>query len=225
MSFIEINHGFGEQSEFLYMLIITISVVWLSLVIYSLRKHGTKKTIRYFVPMILAALFLEASAVSNGRYVYTAYLINFFILGSSVPLIILLGWSSNLFLFLNMGKYAILKLYQKQNLIQIILISITAGFFGICLDLLEDPLAHHNNWWVWTESASGLQFHGVPFSNFMDWFIIIFYMSLVTLLIDRSKYSENRKLTIAFSSLPIAISAMFATHLIFMEFFKLFGVT
>jgi uncharacterized membrane protein len=225
MFFIEINTEFGGRSEFLYIFIITILVVWSSLIIYSLRKHGAKKTIRYFVPMMLTALFLEASAVSNGRYVYTGYIINFSILGGSVPLIILLGWSSNLFLFLNMGKHAILKLYQKQNLIQIILISTISSFFGVCLDLLEDPIAQHNKWWIWNQSASGLKFYEVPFSNLIDWFIIIFYMSLVTLLIDRSRYSENRKLAIAFSSLPIAIGGIFATHLIFMEFFKLFGFT
>ena len=218
MSFIEIGQEFGADSEFMYMFIITIFLVWLFLLVYSLRKDGIKQTARYFLPMMVAALFIEAAGVASGRFFYPGYLAYFSVLGGSVPLIILLGWSSNLYLFLNMSKPVVSKLYQRQNIIQILLISIVSGLFGICLDLLEDPLAHHNNWWIWTESTAGVTFFSVPFSNFMDWFIIIFYMSLATLLIERSGYSENRKLVISFSSLTVALASIYATHLFFVGF-------
>ena len=224
MSLIEIGQNFGANSEFLFMLIITISIVWLILIIYSLRKDGIKKTTRYFLPMMVAALFIEATGVASGRFHYPGYLIYFSILGGSVPLIILLGWSSNLYLFLNMSKPVVSNLYPKKNIIQLFLISIVSGFFGICLDILEDPLASNNGWWVWNESSVGLSYAGVPFSNFMDWFIIIFFMSLLTLLIGRSGYSENRKLLISFFSLPAVFAAIYGTHLFFTGIFQFAGL-
>ena len=217
MSFIEIGE-FGIGSGFLYMFIFTMLVVWLSLVLYSFKRYGGKKTVRYFLPMMIAALFLEAGAVSSGRYIYPGYLTHISVLGRSVPLIILLGWSANLFLFLKMSKRVVLVFYKTKNLIRIVLISLLAGLFGVCLDLLEDPIAHHNNWWMWTESVTEASFYGVPFSNFFDWFIILFYMALATQLIERSSYSENRKLLISFFSISFIGVAIFITHSLFVQF-------
>jgi len=224
MSFVELGQEFGITSDFQYMFLVTITIVWLSLVIYSLKKDGVKKTTRYFLPMMIAALFIEASAVANGRFRYPEYLIYFNVLGGSVPLIILMGWSSNLYLFLKLSKSVVLHLYQKINILQIILISTLSGLFGICLDVLEDPLAHHNSWWIWTESTGGLTFFNVPFSNFMDWFLILFYMSLATILIEKSGYSENRKLIIAFTSLVIVFAAIYVTHTVLVGLFQFIGI-
>ena len=177
MSLIEIGQEFGANTAFLSLFLFTISVVWILLVIYSLKKDGIKKTIRYFLPMMVAALFIEAAGVASGRFSYPHYLLYFSVLGGSVPLIILVGWSSNLYLFLNMSTSFVTKIYQHQNRVQILLISAISGIFGICLDSLEDPLAHHNNWWIWTESTGGITFLDVPFSNYMDWFLILFFMA------------------------------------------------
>jgi len=216
MSFIEIQ-GFDPQSASLYVFIFTILVVWLILVFYSYKKYGTKKTIRFFLPMMIAALFLEATAVSSGRYDYPGYLFYFSVIGGSVPLIIILGWSANLFLFLNMSKQFVTNWYRKHNLITIVIVSLFTGLFGVCLDVLEDPIAHHNNWWLWTGSPAGATFYSVPLSNFFDWFIILFYMALATQLIDRSGYSENRKLLISFFSISFIGVAIYATHILFTE--------
>ena len=94
----------GMQSEFLYMFVITIAAVWALLVIYSFKAYGAKKTIRYFFPMMVAALFLEAEAVSSGRYFYPGHLLYISVIGGSVPIIILIGWSANLFLFLKLSS-------------------------------------------------------------------------------------------------------------------------
>lgn len=223
MSFIEIGQAFGSDSEYLYMFIVTISLVWVLLVFFSLKKDGVKKTIRYFVPVMGAALFIEATGVANGRFSYPGYLLYFSVLGGSVPLIILIGWSTNLFLFLNMSKPFVSRVYQRQDIVQLLGISTVAGLIGICLDLLEDPLAHHNNWWIWTESTGGLTFFNVPFSNYLDWFFILFSMSLATLIIDRSGLDENRKLLISFTSLPLVFIAILAAHFVFSGLFEVIG--
>ena len=214
MSFLEI-HGlseFGTGSEYLIVFILTSSILWITLILVSLKKNHVRKTIRYFIPMMIAALFLEASAVASGRYIYPGYLVYFSVIGGSVPLIILLGWSTNLFLFLNIGERIGNTFFKQRTIFRIIAISFLAGIFGVCLDLLEDPIAYHNHWWIWTESTTNASFYGVPFTNFLDWFLILFFMALATQLINRSSLSENRKLLISIISVSYIGAAIFLTH-------------
>jgi len=221
---ININQNFGEQTQFLHLFVITAYIVWISLVIYSYKKYGSKKTVMYFLPMIIAALFIESAGVASGRYYYPGYILYLSVVGGGVPLIIILAWSANLFLLLNLAKHAISKIYQKHNFLQIILISITAGCFAVCLDLLEDPLAHYNNWWVWKETFEGVTFYGVPFLNFMGWFVLIFYMTLATLLIERSRFSENRKILLSLTSISITGVIILVTHGLISRLFQMVGL-
>lgn len=220
MAFIEINQNFGQNTSYLSIFIITILSLWLILLYYSIRKNGVKKTIRYFFPMILVALFVESTVVSTGLFHYPGYLIYFSILGGSVPLIILIGWSLNLNLFLNFANKIVSKIYNKKNMVQLILISVFTGLIGICLDLLEDPIAHHNEWWVWNSKMSSITFYQVPLSNYFDWFIILFYTAFVTLYIERSGFSENRKLALSLFSISFIGIALFITHGLFLGFAK-----
>ena len=200
---IEIHQNFGEQNEFLSLFIITATIVWLSLFIYSYKKYGSKKTVMYFLPMIIAGFFIESAGVASGRYYYPGYILYLSVVGGAVPLIIILSWSANLFLLFNMAKHVVSNIYQKRNYLQIFLISTIAGFFAICLDLLEDPIAHHNNWWIWDKTIDGVRFYEVPLLNFVGWFVLIFYMTLATLLVERSPFSENRKVLLSVTSISI----------------------
>lgn len=223
MIFIEINQNLGEQTEFLFPFVITILVVWLALVFFSYKKYGWKMTAIYFLPMILAALFIESAGVASGRYYYPGYLLYMSVVGGGVPLIIILAWSANLFLFLHIGKYVTSKFYDKYNYFQVVLISFLAGIVGVCLDLLEDPIAHHNKWWVWKGSLTGVKFFGVPIINFIGWFFLIFFMSIATILIERSSFSENRKVLISISSVSITGVIIFIVHGIALRLFQMMG--
>jgi len=220
MSFIEIHQNFGEHTQFLALFIAVIAIVWITLVYYSYKKYGPKKTIMYFVPIIIATLFIESAGVASGRYYYPGYILYLSVVNGAVPLIILLAWSVNLFLFMNMGRHFISKLYQKQNFLQIIYMSIAAGLFGVCLDLLEDPIAHYNNWWIWTASLQGIKFYEVPILNFIGWFVLIFFMSLATLLIERSRFSENRKVLLSITSISISGTLVFIIHGLIVRLFE-----
>lgn len=196
MPLIEINNNFGFTSVSLIVFILMIFIVWLIFLIYSLKLYGIKKTFRYFVPIIFIGIIAEILAMANSGYYYPGYFLYISALDVSVPVIIALGWSVNLFLFLHLGKDVVTKIYNKRNLKQIFFISILAGLFGVFFDLLEDPLAHHNNWWVWNQAIPRVYLFKVPLVNYIGWFGIIGGMTLITLLIDRSNYSENRKLLI-----------------------------
>ncbi len=225
MFFIEINQNFGEQTRLLAPFIFVIAISWIVLVTYSYKKYGTKMTLMYFLPIIIATLLIESAGVAGGRYYYPGYILYLSVVGGAVPLIIIVAWSVNLFLCMNLGKHFILKLYKKRNLLQIVLISATAGLFGVCLDLLEDPLAHYNNWWIWETSLEGVKYFDVPILNFIGWFMLIFFMSNATLLIERSKFSDNRKVLISISSLSITGGVIFVVHGIIVKVFEFIGLS
>jgi len=196
MSIIEINPNFNLGFNSLLIFVFMVFIVWLIILIYSLKIYGIKKTIRYFVPIMIAGIIGELCAMANSGYHYPGYLFYITALGGSVPVIIGLGWSVNLFICLYLGKDVGTRIFKKHNFKQLLYISIFAGLFAVCLDLLEDPLAHHNSWWIWPQSAQKIYLFDVPLTNYVGWFAIIGGMTLLTLMIDRSRFSENRKLLI-----------------------------
>ncbi len=224
MALIEINQNFGEHTQLLAPFIAVIAIAWVFLVYYSYKKYGTKLTIVYFLPIIIATLLIESAGVAGGRYYYPGYILYLSVVGGAVPVIIVLAWSVNLFLFMNLGKYFISKIYKKQNYFQIFFISLAAGLFGVCLDLLEDPIAHYNNWWVWETSLKGIKFFEVPILNFIGWFVLVFFMCCATLLIVRSRFSENRKVLLSISSLAVTGSLIFIVHGIIVKLFEFVGM-
>jgi uncharacterized membrane protein len=224
MALIEINQNFGEHTQLLAPFIAVIAIAWVVLVYYSYKKYGTKLTIVYFLPIIIATLLIESAGVAGGRYYYPGYILYLSVVGGAVPVIIVLAWSVNLFLFMNLGKYFISKIYKKQNYFQIFFISLAAGLFGVCLDLLEDPIAHYNNWWVWETSLKGIKFFEVPILNFIGWFVLVFFMCCATLLIVRSRFSENRKVLLSISSLAVTGSLIFIVHGLIVKLFEFIGM-
>ncbi|USB32905.1 carotenoid biosynthesis protein [Paenibacillus sp. YPG26] len=50
------------------------------------------------------------------------------------------------------------------------------GAWAVLLDLVLDPVAQHSGYWYWS-SAGG--FYGVPWSNFLCWFLIGALLSLI----------------------------------------------
>ncbi|MEM0493089.1 MAG: carotenoid biosynthesis protein [Candidatus Thermoplasmatota archaeon] len=218
---IEINSNPFTQSETLPIFTIMITTIWLIITLTSLYTYGWRKTFRYLVPIMIASLFLEASAIANGRYHYPDYLIYINLLGANVPFIILLGWSVNLFIFTKLSEYTITLIYNKINHIHTLLVASYTGVIGVCIDLLEDPIAHHNKWWIWTGEPLNMNIYGVPLSNFLDWFLILFFMSLTTLLIDQAKISENKKLILSIISVSYTGAIIFISHYLLVELLSL----
>jgi len=91
MAFIEINQNFGEQTQLLAPFITVIAIAWVVLVYYSYKKYGTKNTIVYFLPIIIATLLIESAGVAGGRYYYPGYILYLSVVGGAVPLIIILA--------------------------------------------------------------------------------------------------------------------------------------
>jgi len=216
MSIVEV-HGWGGSWSLLIFQCL-IGVLFIFLVWWSVHYGGWKKSFRLFVPMFIAALFLEAAAVASGRYNYPGYFLYLSVMGGSVPLIILLGWNVNLVLFLGLGERVVNGWVCTQRYTRIFLVSLVAAIFGVCLDVLEDPIAQTNQWWVWNQHAAIATLFQVPLSNFVDWFLILFFMSLAVQFIDHSRVSEKRKILLSFFSVSYVGALIFLVHI------ALFGV-
>jgi uncharacterized membrane protein len=225
MGFIDISPNFGDQTQNLLPFVILILLVWGLSVYYSYRRFGAKRTLIYFLPTIIITMFIESAGVAGGRYDYHGYLIYVSIVGGAVPLSIVIAWSANFFILLNMGKHIVSRFYEKINYLQIVLISLIAGLFGVLLDFLEDPIAQHNHWWIWKESLPGLRYYGVPLSNFLGWFLLLFFMTFATIMIERSKISENRKVLLSISSLAITGCVVFLVHFGAIRLFEIIGLS
>jgi len=202
-----------NQPENLGSFVIVLLIIWIVLIIFSIKWQGLKKTVRFFIPVIIGGFALEVSGVLSGKYIYSGYVVFLMIRGYEIPLIIILGWSGNLFLLYHMARFMVMSLVKKENWIQMVLIACCTGLFGICLDLLEDPIAHHNRWWVWQEGLSRFDVCGVPFLNFLAWFVFLFYLSLAFMIVDRTDFSENQKLVISIVSLPLVGFLMLITQI------------
>ena len=224
MGLIDINTSFGDQTQMLLPFVILIVAVWFLAVFYSYRRFGARRTLIYFLPTIIITMFIESAGVAGGRYDYHGFLINVSLVGGAVPLSIVIAWSANFFIFLNMSKHIVSRFYDKINYLQIFFISLVAGVSGVLLDLMEDPIAQHNHWWVWQESLTGLKYYDVPFSNFLGWFFLLFFMSFATIMIERSRLSENRKVLLSVSSLAITGSVVFLAHFSVIRLFELIGL-
>lgn len=212
----------GAVTSSTLLFIIIISILWILLVYISYKTYGFKPTLRLFLPMMIAALFLEAAAVANGRYSYQGYLLSINVFQGSVPVIILMGWGVNLFLFMHLGDRLVHPWYKHYNYFRYILVALVASISGVFLDFFEDPLAHHNQWWIWREASVPIEIFNVPLTNYVDWFLIMFFFTLITQIIHQSPLTENRKLIVAITTVPLLGGIIYALHHLFLYLLQLF---
>lgn len=72
--------------------------------------------------------------------------------------------------------------------------ALLAGVFCVSLDMMIDPIAAANGWWRWTHPS--IYFHGVPASNYIGWFFLVFFFAAVfeRTVIDRKGFRWLRPL-------------------------------
>ncbi|WP_375104222.1 carotenoid biosynthesis protein [Paenibacillus sp. RS8] len=62
------------------------------------------------------------------------------------------------------------------------------GFWTVLLDLVLDPVAHARGFWHWGSSGG---FYGVPWSNFVGWFIVGIILSLTLINVKSTSLSAR----------------------------------
>ena len=146
--------------------------------------YGRERANIFLWGSILWTGIIENLAVMLAAYDYFAYA-NYYSVGGQlikgyggwvawivcVPLTICLGW---FFLSFPALMASIRLLGEKRN---IWLKAACAGLILVSYDVFFDPLAVVNEWWRWTTPA--LYIHGVPLSNWIGWFFILFFFGAV----------------------------------------------
>ncbi len=98
-------------------------------------------------------------------YEYTQAIVN---LPGNVPLGIVISWG--MILFAIWHAIDSLEFGWLRH-------SLAGGLLAVSLDFLSDPAFVYLNFWIWKEPT---QYFGIPFSNFVGWFVIVaaFFASL-----------------------------------------------
>lgn len=210
-----------HEPKHLWVYILTHLAAWIGSIVLSIRWYGIGKSIRFFIPTLIAGFALETAGVLTGKYIYPPYPFSLVVRGHNLPMIIVLGWSATLFFLRELAFRLGSKKappFRKRILVPAIL---TAGL-GIGWDLILDPLAHRLGWWRWPES-SGIAIAGVPLTNFTVWFFFLFYMTVLFQVVEKRDSSESMKLVFALGALPIAGAAMLGSQLIVRTTFTALG--
>jgi hypothetical protein len=165
-----------------------LELFFLPLVYLVLREarivYGREQASIFLWGSLLWTGVIENLAVVMGAYDYFAYA-NYYRIGGKViegyggwvswvlfvPLFVCLGW---FFLSFPALMISIRLLGEKRN---IWLKSAIASVILVSYDVFFDPMAVVNEWWRWTTPA--LYIRGVPLSNWIGWFFILFFFGAI----------------------------------------------
>ncbi|MHA1150299.1 MAG: carotenoid biosynthesis protein [Promethearchaeota archaeon] len=217
-------------------IIITYSLAILT-AIHSLKFKGIYKSLLFFFGSVLVGGSLENLASLFSGYYYPGSELTLFL--GKCPFDVILGWYTILY---NCSFFSHCIIGNKKgslpsigigtnpenglnsNLIRLtILRSILAGAIAVSLDLLIDPVAVENEWWIW--QINNIYFLGVPLGNYIGWFLMIFLFTFffdIILLFGHSK--EIKKLKISGIWIIGAILTILFTGFIMLGCTYVFGL-
>lgn len=66
--------------------------------------------------------------------------------------------------------------------------ALKVGFWTVILDLVLDPVAYHRSFWTWNEQGD---YYGVPWTNYVAWFVIGALMSLCVPLFQMDRQTSR----------------------------------
>ncbi|MFP4530689.1 MAG: carotenoid biosynthesis protein [Halodesulfurarchaeum sp.] len=79
-----------------------------------------------------------------------------------VPLYVLFGWTGTIYVALRMAS-----LFSDGWLVVVL-----TGVLATSLDVLSDPSGVREDFWTYTDDLPGPRYRGVPWWNFLGWFLI-----------------------------------------------------
>ena len=203
--------------RYLWIFILIHGLAWALSVYLSIRSGGIRKSVRFFVPVMLAGFALEASGVLSGKYGYPDYPLQLILGGRGLPLIIMLGWSNIVFYFRRLARSLA---GSTDSLFKIPLLT---ALLGILYDVIQDPIAFKLGWWYWPVVEGEAALWNVPVTNFSLWFVFLFFITLFLDWIEKRAWPEKRKLIVSIVGLPVAGLMMLAAQMVFRLVLRLIG--
>jgi uncharacterized membrane protein len=183
------------SSTFLYLLTFLSNFCLLfTALIHCIKFYGIKNTIALFILSWVISNFFETLSIAVGfpfgNYHYTDSLGIKFL---NVPIIIMpayfsMGYISWIITHILVGQYS-----RKPEGIQIFLTPFIASFIMVMWDVVMDPIMSTlDKNWIWEEGGS---YYGVPITNYLGWFFVVFIFLQVFAIIISKTYKEATNLS------------------------------
>jgi uncharacterized membrane protein len=169
--------------------VISILVPTAFALIHGQRRLGTRTMMVFFVITFAISWAMESCSIATGfpfgHYHYTDTL------GTklgTVPLLIMPAYFSMCYVSWNLAHVLLDKFNQDADRLQILAVPVLAAFIMVMWDLCMDPLrATVKQAWLWHDGGS---YFGVPFVNFMGWYLTVYLIFQVFALVQY-KYSPT----------------------------------
>ena len=152
---------------------ITVLCLTLFTFIHGIRKYGTKRMIAFFLFTFAISWSYETCSILTGfpfgNYYYSDEL------GAKlwlVPLLIMPAYFTVCYLSWMIAHVLLDKFQASLNKWMVFAVPLIASFIMVMWDVSMDPLrATISKTWVWKD---GGVYFGVPFKNFMGWFLCVY---------------------------------------------------
>lgn len=190
----------------------------------ELHPHDEPNRYRWLSTLLWGIPFgyvLECALITRGDYCYSGqslvpHLPNVVLLfdhstdsnpcaDQSVPLWIAVGWA----VLLYATNWTAQRLQQPLGARAML-----AGLLAVNIDLSLDPIAQHFGVWKWTPDFENANYYGVPFDNFICWFVIVTTYTLVVRELFRltTKYFPKLRFTalwVPFVGAAVAVAIVY----------------
>jgi uncharacterized membrane protein len=154
-----------------------VFVVW-----HAILTKGWMRSLALFAGSFLMAFTAEALGVNFGlifgRYYYTSFL------GPGlfgVPFLAALAWEPILYAAFSLTEMLLPDRSGVFRLSTVLGAAMVGALATTAWDMMIDPIAVHQGWWVWSEGGPYVKDigNGVPISNFMGWLGVSFIIMLL----------------------------------------------
>lgn len=161
--------------DIMAILVAPLAVVFLAVVtLHAAKMLGWKPALRMVgVGMIIAYVLEEIgvhTGIVYGRYYFTP------LMGPKldvIPIAIVCVWASLIYIAWVVTNLLIdgSPIPTRHSPRLIILRAVVGALVVTTFDLIADPIAVANGWWVWLDGGA---YFGVPIHNYVGWFIVAF---------------------------------------------------
>ncbi len=168
---------------------ISILVPTLFAFVHGVRRMGWKSMGLFFVIAFVISWILESTSIATGfpfgNYHYSDRL--GFKLGT-VPLLIMPAYFAMCYVSWNLAHVVLDKFDHQADKAQAFAVPLVAAFIMVMWDLCMDPSrATASKAWIWHDGGS---YFGVPFVNFMGWFLTVYLIFQVFALVLRRQQAS-----------------------------------
>lgn len=201
--------------EFLmgYIGALLVFVIW-----HALLTKGWRRSLMMFGLSFIVAFTAEALGVNFGLVFGDYYYTN--ILGTSlfgVPLLAALAWEPIVYAAFcisdMLSQRLVSTLPQSLSKSNYIWIAAIGAFATTAWDMMIDPIAVSQGWWVWNGGGPYVPYvaNGVPIQNFIGWLGVAFVINLIYRLVVNGIEQPNQSPALTFYGPLILYCSLFMT--------------